>query len=115
MPKILSRVWIVSHRTEMWLLILVAYLFQRNVNSGCMPTKAVDPEAFMNIVSWDFSVFGASEVVHALTCASVYYLHHILYIIFLCGGGFCWQSRVINEHAVLGRMLTWVCVHLRPP
>ncbi|XP_057164554.1 lipase member M isoform X2 [Ursus arctos] len=49
MPKILSRVWIVSHRTEMWLLILVAYLFQRNVNSGCMPTKAVDPEAFMNI------------------------------------------------------------------
>ncbi|XP_045883780.1 lipase member M [Meles meles] len=49
MPKILSRVWIVSHRTEMWLLILVAYLFQRNVNSGYMPTKAVDPEAFMNI------------------------------------------------------------------
>ncbi|XP_004409745.1 PREDICTED: lipase member M [Odobenus rosmarus divergens] len=33
----------------MWLLILVAYLFQRNVNSGCMPTKAADPEAFMNI------------------------------------------------------------------
>ncbi|XP_047559077.1 lipase member M isoform X3 [Lutra lutra] len=49
MPKILSSLWIVSHRTEMWLLILVAYLFQRNVNSGCMPTKAVDPEAFMNI------------------------------------------------------------------
>ncbi|XP_010969552.2 lipase member M isoform X2 [Camelus bactrianus] len=49
MSKILSRVWIVSHRTEMWLLILVAYLFQRNVNSGHMPTKAVDPEAFMNI------------------------------------------------------------------
>ncbi|XP_077921720.1 lipase member M-like [Halichoerus grypus] len=36
-------------RMEMRLLILVAYLFQRNVNSGCMPTKAVDPEAFMNI------------------------------------------------------------------
>ncbi|KAI5942382.1 Lipase member M [Manis javanica] len=36
-------------RMEMWLLILVAYLFQRNVNSGCMPTKAADPEAFMNI------------------------------------------------------------------
>ncbi|KAB1271580.1 Lipase member M [Camelus dromedarius] len=50
MSKILSRVWIVSHRTEMWLLILVAYLFQRNVNSGHMPTKAVDPEAFMNII-----------------------------------------------------------------
>ncbi|XP_019594074.2 lipase member M [Rhinolophus sinicus] len=49
MSKILSREWIVSHRTEMWLLILVAYLFQRNVNSGRMPTKDVDPEAFMNI------------------------------------------------------------------
>ncbi|KAI5154819.1 lipase member M isoform X2 [Manis pentadactyla] len=36
-------------RMEMWLLILVTYLFQRNVNSGCMPTKAADPEAFMNI------------------------------------------------------------------
>ncbi|KAK2498837.1 hypothetical protein MC885_009815 [Smutsia gigantea] len=54
MSKILSREWIVSHRMEMWLLILVAYLFQRNVNSGCMPTKAVDPEAFMNI----------SEIIH---------------------------------------------------
>ncbi|XP_040310187.1 lipase member M isoform X2 [Herpailurus yagouaroundi] len=49
MSKLLSRVWIVSHRTEMWLLIVVAYLFQRNVNSGGMPTKAADPEAFMNI------------------------------------------------------------------
>ncbi|XP_008268384.1 lipase member M isoform X3 [Oryctolagus cuniculus] len=36
-------------KMEMWLLILVAYFFQRNVNSGHMPTKAVDPEAFMNI------------------------------------------------------------------
>ncbi|KAG8523063.1 Lipase member M, partial [Galemys pyrenaicus] len=34
---------------EIWLLILVAYLFQRNVNSGRMPTKDVDPEAFMNV------------------------------------------------------------------
>ncbi|XP_026967747.1 lipase member M isoform X2 [Sagmatias obliquidens] len=49
MSKILSREWIVSHRKEMWLLILVAHLFQRNVNSGHMPTKAVDPEAFMNV------------------------------------------------------------------
>ncbi|XP_013220147.3 lipase member M [Ictidomys tridecemlineatus] len=49
MSEILSRVWIVSHRVEMWLLILVAYLFQRNVNSGHMPTIAVDPEAFMNV------------------------------------------------------------------
>ncbi|TKC46038.1 hypothetical protein EI555_013895 [Monodon monoceros] len=49
MSKILSREWIVSHRNEMWLLILVAHLFQRNVNSGHMPTKAVDPEAFMNV------------------------------------------------------------------
>ncbi|XP_039079256.1 lipase member M isoform X2 [Hyaena hyaena] len=38
-----------QQRTEMWLLILVAYLFQRNVNSGGMPTKAADPEAFMNV------------------------------------------------------------------
>uniref|UniRef100_G3TI46 Lipase n=2 Tax=Loxodonta africana TaxID=9785 RepID=G3TI46_LOXAF len=49
MSEIFSREWIVSHRVEMWLLILVAYLFERNVNSGHMPTKAVDPEAFMNI------------------------------------------------------------------
>nr|XP_004653065.2 lipase member M [Jaculus jaculus] len=49
MLKILSRAWIISHRVEMWLLILVAYLLQRNVNSGNMPTKAVDPEAFMNV------------------------------------------------------------------
>eukprot|EP00069_Balaena_mysticetus_P014158 bmy_08487T0 len=49
MSKILSREWIVSHRNEMCLLILMAHLFQRNVNSGHMPTKAVDPEAFMNI------------------------------------------------------------------
>ncbi|XP_017204287.1 lipase member M isoform X6 [Oryctolagus cuniculus] len=49
MSEIFSRAWIVSHRMEMWLLILVAYFFQRNVNSGHMPTKAVDPEAFMNI------------------------------------------------------------------
>uniref|UniRef100_A0A8C2R1G1 Lipase n=1 Tax=Capra hircus TaxID=9925 RepID=A0A8C2R1G1_CAPHI len=49
MPKILSREWIVSYRNEMWLLILVAHLFQRNVNSGPMPTITVDPEAFMNI------------------------------------------------------------------
>ncbi|XP_044610642.1 lipase member M isoform X1 [Equus asinus] len=49
MSKILSREWIVSHRAEMWLLILVVYLFQRNVNSARMPTKDVDPEAFMNI------------------------------------------------------------------
>ena len=55
MSKILSREWIVSHRTEMWLLILVAHFFQRNVNSVRMPTKDVDPEAFMNIVSRDFS------------------------------------------------------------
>ncbi|XP_049620524.1 lipase member M [Suncus etruscus] len=48
MPKI-SREWIVSHRMVIWLLILVAYLFQRNVNSGHMPTKDVDPEAFMNV------------------------------------------------------------------
>ncbi|XP_057591920.1 lipase member M isoform X2 [Hippopotamus amphibius kiboko] len=54
MSKILSREWIVSHRNEMWLLILVAHLFQRNVHSGHMPTKAVDPEAFMNV----------SEIVH---------------------------------------------------
>uniref|UniRef100_A0A2K6CGQ9 Lipase n=1 Tax=Macaca nemestrina TaxID=9545 RepID=A0A2K6CGQ9_MACNE len=49
MLETLSREWIVSHRMEMWLLILVAYMFQRNVNSVHMPTKAVDPEAFMNI------------------------------------------------------------------
>ncbi|XP_019808773.1 lipase member M [Bos indicus] len=49
MPKILSREWIVSYRNEMWLLILVAHLFQRNVNSGHMRTTTVDPEAFMNI------------------------------------------------------------------
>ncbi|XP_006880459.1 PREDICTED: lipase member M [Elephantulus edwardii] len=49
MSEIFLRQWIVSHRMEMWLLILVAHLFQRNVNSGHMPTKAVDPEAFMNI------------------------------------------------------------------
>uniref|UniRef100_A0A2K6K103 Lipase n=1 Tax=Rhinopithecus bieti TaxID=61621 RepID=A0A2K6K103_RHIBE len=49
MLETLSRKWIVSHRMEMWLLILVAYMFQRNVNSVHMPTKAVDPEAFMNI------------------------------------------------------------------
>lgn len=78
MPKILSREWIVSHRTEMWLLILVAYLFQRNVNSGRMPTKDVDPEAFMNIVSWDFSYcFGGDEVPYMLMFVSVYYLHYI--------------------------------------
>ncbi|CAH6964244.1 lipase member M [Phodopus roborovskii] len=49
MPEILSRAWTVSHRVEIWLLILVAYLLQRNVNSGHMPTKAADPEAFMNV------------------------------------------------------------------
>ncbi|XP_008056378.1 lipase member M isoform X2 [Carlito syrichta] len=49
MSESLSRKWIVSHRVEMWLLILVAHLFQRDVNSGRMPTKAVDPEAFMNV------------------------------------------------------------------
>ncbi|XP_015984716.2 lipase member M isoform X2 [Rousettus aegyptiacus] len=36
-------------RMELWLLILVAIFFQRNSNSGLMPTKNVDPEAFMNI------------------------------------------------------------------
>ncbi|XP_011359914.1 lipase member M [Pteropus vampyrus] len=49
MLKILSRLWIVPHRTEMWLLILVVCFFRRNLNSGLMPTKNVDPEAFMNI------------------------------------------------------------------
>lgn len=43
---------------EIWLLILVAYLLQRNVNSGHMPTKAADPEAFMNVVSWGFPCLG---------------------------------------------------------
>ena len=69
MSKLLSRVWIVSHRTEMWLLIVVAYLFQRNVNSGGMPTKAADPEAFMNIVSWDFPRLGGNDVAPTLTFA----------------------------------------------
>lgn len=55
MSEILSRAWTVSHRVEIWLLILVAYLLQRNVNSGHMPTKAADPEAFMNVVSWGLS------------------------------------------------------------
>lgn len=72
MSKILSREWIVSHRAEMWLLILVVYLFQRNVNSARMPTKDVDPEAFMNIVSWDFPCFGGNEVPYMLKFASVY-------------------------------------------
>ncbi|XP_007537843.1 lipase member M isoform X2 [Erinaceus europaeus] len=49
MPKILSREWIISHRTELWILFLVAYFLQRHVNSGRMPTKDVDPEAFMNV------------------------------------------------------------------
>ncbi|XP_058154819.1 lipase member M [Dasypus novemcinctus] len=49
MSEIFSREWIVSHRMEIWLLILLAHLFQRNVNSIHMPTIAVDPEAFMNI------------------------------------------------------------------
>ncbi|XP_053441119.1 lipase member M [Nycticebus coucang] len=49
MSEIRAREWIVSHRMVMWLLILVAYLFQSNVNSGRLPTKAVDPEAFMNV------------------------------------------------------------------
>ncbi|KAK1333648.1 hypothetical protein QTO34_006033 [Cnephaeus nilssonii] len=47
--KNLVKRMVVSRRTEMWLLLLVAYLFQRNVNSVRMPTKDVDPEAFMNI------------------------------------------------------------------
>ncbi|XP_059518735.1 lipase member M isoform X2 [Myotis daubentonii] len=47
--KNLVKRMVVSHRTEMWLLMLVVYLFQRNVNSVRMPTKDVDPEAFMNI------------------------------------------------------------------
>ncbi|XP_006147759.1 lipase member M [Tupaia chinensis] len=49
MSEIFSREWIVLRRVEMWLLVLVVYLFQRNVNSGHMPTIAVDPEAFMNV------------------------------------------------------------------
>lgn len=80
MSKILSREWIVSHRNEMWLLILVAHLFQRNVNSGHMPTKAVDPEAFMNVVSWDFPYLGGNKVPYMLLFVSVYYLHYILYL-----------------------------------
>ncbi|XP_014318023.1 lipase member M isoform X2 [Myotis lucifugus] len=47
--KNLVKRMVVSHRTEMWLLMLVVYVFQRNVNSVRMPTKDVDPEAFMNI------------------------------------------------------------------
>jgi lipase-like abhydrolase domain-containing protein 3 len=70
MSEILSRAWIISHRLEMCLLILVAYLFQRNVNSGHLPTKAVDPEAFMNVVSWGFSYFGDMKY-YMLTFVSV--------------------------------------------
>lgn len=55
---------------EIWLLILVAYLLQRNVNSGHMPTKAADPEAFMNVVSWGFSYLGEIKG-YVLALASV--------------------------------------------
>lgn len=68
MSEILSRAWTVSHRVEIWLLILVAYLLQRNVNSGHMPTKAVDPEAFMNVVSWGFSCLGGNEGLCVSVC-----------------------------------------------
>jgi hypothetical protein len=79
MSEILSRVWTVSHRVEIWLLILVAYLLQRNVNSGHLPTKAADPEAFMNVVSWGFPCFG--EVRAVLTFAFVKWLHAVFYIL----------------------------------
>ena len=94
MPKILSREWIVSYRNEMWLLILVAHLFQRNVNSGPMPTITVDPEAFMNIVSWDFPRLGGKEVPYMLVAYDC--VLSALYIIFICGGDFCKLSIVLN-------------------
>lgn len=79
--KSLVKRMVVSHRTEMWLLMLVAYLFQRNVNSVRMPTKDVDPEAFMNIVSLDFPLcFRGDGVPYMLMFTSVYYLHYALYL-----------------------------------
>ena len=87
MPRILSKKWIVSYGNEMWLLILVAHLFQRNVNSGHMPTITVDPEAFMNIVSWGFPYLGGKEGPYMLIAYN--YVLSALYIIFTCGGDFC--------------------------
>ena len=80
MPKILSREWIVSYRNEMWLLILVAHLFQRNVNSGHMRAITVDPEAFMNIVSRDFPCLGERKYLTCLLLTTVYYLHCVPYL-----------------------------------
>lgn len=87
MSEIVSTAWIVSHRVEMWLLILVTYLLQRNVNSGHLPTKAVDPEAFMNIVSWSFhdlmGILSALDVnVHICVVSA-------LCITTVCGGDSC--------------------------
>lgn len=97
--KNLVKRMVVSRRTEMWLLLLVAYLFQRNVNSVRMPTKDVDPEAFMNIVSLGFpSCLRGNGVPYRFLFTSVYYLHYVLYLYRVV----IFASRVIiNYHIVL--------------